>query len=428
MGDVSKNPPKFSSSKDYQSYKRELLTWTKVTKTEKKNWGNVIALSLPEGDPSDIRRKVFAAVELDTDAGYDALVKFLDDEFDKDSTQDTCEKIRELVNHKKEQGMTMKAYISGFDAKYILAQKAGLTDLPQEYLMFHIMENCLLSKNDYRLVLSSIDLEKKDTLYKQAKSALVKYFASVKHELSQEDEKVSTLLDHHDCKLETSDTLFANGANYPYRSPGPGPGQNKFKPRGFNQQPWRNPRPNNPVQRPKISKPLNGYDRDGNVLLCNSCGSYRHLQKDCPDRYETYMNMEDGVNQGETKEHEEEAQGEEQFTGFATFDVFNTMVGRIDPQEVFASVIIDTGCIKTVAGRRWFEEFCQTLSPETKQAISSEASNRVFKFGGQMKRRSLGFYSVPCSIGNKNIILKLDIVDCDIPCLISKEAMKRAGV
>ena len=164
MGDVSKNPPKFSSSKDYQSYKRELLTWTKVTKTEKKNWGNVIALSLPEGDPSDIRRKVFAAVELDTDAGYDALVKFLDDEFDKDSTQDTCEKIRELVNHKKEPGMTMKAYISGFDAKYILAQKAGLTDLPQEYLMFHIMENCLLSKNDYRLVLSSIDLEKKDTL------------------------------------------------------------------------------------------------------------------------------------------------------------------------------------------------------------------------------------------------------------------------
>ena len=211
MGDVSKNPPKFSSSKDYQSYKRELLTWTKVTKTEKKNWGNVIALSLPEGDPSDIRRKVFAAVELDTDAGYDALVKFLDDEFDKDSTQDTCEKIRELVNHKKEPGMTMKAYISGFDAKYILAQKAGLTDLPQEHLMFHIMVNCLLLKNDYCLVLSSIDLEKKTTLYKQAKSALVKYFASIKHELSQEDEKVSTLFDHHDCKLETLDTLYANG-------------------------------------------------------------------------------------------------------------------------------------------------------------------------------------------------------------------------
>ena len=45
-----------------------------------------------------------------------------------------------------------------------------------------------------------------------------------------------------------------------------------------------------------------------------------------------------------------------------------------------------------------------------------------------MKRQSLGFYSIPCSIGNKNIILKLDIVECDIPCLISKEAMKRGGV
>ena len=64
MSDSSKNPPKFSSKKDYQSYKLELETWTKVTKHEKKNWGNIVALSLPEDDPSDIRRKVFAAVKL----------------------------------------------------------------------------------------------------------------------------------------------------------------------------------------------------------------------------------------------------------------------------------------------------------------------------------------------------------------------------
>ena len=109
---------------------------------------------------------------------------------------------------------------------------------------------------------------------------------------------------------------------------------------------------------------MNGYDREGNILLCNSCGSFRHLQKDCPDRYETYI--EDVVNQEETKEQNEEAQFEEQFTGFATFDVFNAMIGKIDPQEVFASVIIDTGCIKTVAGKILFEDFCQTLSPEIK--------------------------------------------------------------
>ena len=37
-------------------------------------------------------------------------------------------------------------------------------------------------------------------------------------------------------------------------------------------------------------------------------------------------------------------------------------------------------------------------------------------------------YRVPCSIGGKNIVLELDVVDCNIPCLISKEAMKRGKV
>ena len=150
-----KNPPRFSSEKDYQTFKLELETWTKVTSHDKKNWGNVIALSLPEDDASDIRRKVFAIGNFDGEEGYDKLKKYLDEEFDKDQVQDSCEKIRALVTHKKDPNMTMKQYISGFDAK-----KAGLSDMPQEYLMFHIMENALLSTNEYRLVLSGIDMSK----------------------------------------------------------------------------------------------------------------------------------------------------------------------------------------------------------------------------------------------------------------------------
>ena len=60
-----KNPPRFSSEKDYQTFKLELETWTKVTSHDKKNWGNVIALSLPEDDASDIQRKVFAIGNFD---------------------------------------------------------------------------------------------------------------------------------------------------------------------------------------------------------------------------------------------------------------------------------------------------------------------------------------------------------------------------
>ena len=74
-----KSPPKFSSTKDYQTYKRELTSWTKVTKHDKKQWGSIVALSLPENDPSDIRRKVFAGVDIDADDGYDKLIAYLDE-------------------------------------------------------------------------------------------------------------------------------------------------------------------------------------------------------------------------------------------------------------------------------------------------------------------------------------------------------------
>ena len=393
--DSSKNPPKFSSEKDYMTFKKELEAWSKITKHDKKNWGNVIALSLPDNDPSDIRRKVFAAIDVDGEEGYNSLMTYLDSEFARDEVQDTCEKIRSLVNYKKETSMNMKSYISGFDAKYVMAQKAGLTEMPQEYLMYHLMENCLLSDVNYRLVLSSIDFSKKTTLYKQAKLALIKYFGSVRQEPAPDpDDKVSMKVHDHQCKVDPEDTFYNRQASfqgYP----------NQLRPRQpFTSGQWRNPnpRPNTPrFQGQRFSKPLNSFNKDGKINLCNSCGSYRHLQANCPDRYETYFEQQEVQQEEDDQDPREsiEEEAETQFTGFATYETFNE--GTFKPHEVFASVVIDTGCVKSVAGKNWFAEFCNTLSPSTRSKIKREESNKCFKFGGEMKKTSIGLYTVPCS-------------------------------
>ena len=60
---VIKDPPPFDSkNKPYNRYKVELDAWTRVTKHEKETWGHIVALSLPEDNPSDIRNKVFDAL------------------------------------------------------------------------------------------------------------------------------------------------------------------------------------------------------------------------------------------------------------------------------------------------------------------------------------------------------------------------------
>ena len=45
-------------------------------------------------------------------------------------------------------------------------------------------------------------------------------------------------------------------------------------------------------------------------------------------------------------------------------------------------IVLDTGCLKTVAGQVRFDAFVDSLDPETRKMISAQESANVFKFGG----------------------------------------------
>ena len=81
---------------------------------------------------------------------------------------------------------------------------------------------------------------------------------------------------------------------------------------------------------------MNGYDKDGNQLRCNSCGSFRHLQADCQHRFETYYESQD-FDQNEEQVVKEEAEPEEVYTAYNTF-------------EVFAAATIKSVCLAKKAG------------------------------------------------------------------------------
>ena len=151
-GNIIKNPPKFSMDKNYEVYKQELDAWKAITSIDADKLGRVVALSLPENDASDIRNKVFNAVNLDGNDGYKNVVAFLDSEFKKDAVSDMCDKIRAFMKLHKNSSQTMQQYISEFDRAYTTAKNGGLTDLPQQYLMYMLMENALLKDQVFRLV------------------------------------------------------------------------------------------------------------------------------------------------------------------------------------------------------------------------------------------------------------------------------------
>ena len=148
-----------------------------------------------------------------------------------------------------------------------------------------------------------------------------------------------------------------------------------------------------------------------------------------PDEYETNhaLNVSDCM--GISQEQKQFYAVLETLTVTEVLNMDIQPVKKFSMKDEVGITVLDTGCIKTVSGQRWFNAFVDTLKNDTRNMISAEPSSNIFKFGGGTRLKSLGMFSVQCSIAGRNIVLVTDIVDqSDLPYLLSKESMKKAGV
>ena len=85
--------------------------------------------------------------------------------------------------------------------------------------------------------------------------------------------------------------------------------------------------------------------------------------------------------------------------------------------------LLDSGCSWTVCGKNWLSVYKETLNEKYLKLLSGfRKSNRTFKFGDGNVVSSLGSVSVPMYFG-KWISLKVDVVDVELPLLLSKQFM-----
>ena len=467
-----KDPPVFSKRKTFARWKTEINAWNDVViataSIAKGAIGQVVALSMPDSpEEGDIRGKVMDALgdTLKGDGGFKILVDWLESHLGTDSTSDTIDKIRSFMKYAREEGQTVKEYISGFDAKYNAAVKSGLDKLPECYLMWLVVENAEVSDTNHKLIMANIDLEGKDTLYKQAKASLIKFM----------DGPCSRNKEKEDGMRVRSEAMFAKGwqPKQPYRprfpvsgAGGPG-GAGGFRAGGagaFAGVPGGAQggfRPRTQITMPR--NPVNA--KTGKQNVCDVCGSWSHYKRDCPyNPNKTMYGQMDGEDISEGVYHvdeefeyvseraefasEEVEQVEEQKTDYVSTmiaslktvshtDIVETLYTSYhilkadveDRAKHLGEVVLDTGCIESVTGNVWANEMIESLHPNTRERVKVEASKRRFKFGGGQTRESLGTFHIPCSLEGVNTVLVVDVVDQhDLPCLLSKKSMKKAGV
>ena len=99
---------------------------------------------------------------------------------------------------------------------------------------------------------------------------------------------------------------------------------------------------------------------------------------------------------------------------------------RVFVAEASISAILDSGASSSVAGKKWLQSYIAGLPEKEQIKIEYRPSSSSFKFGNDKKYRSEHKVVIPARIGDKSVNIVTDVVDTEIPLLLSKDAMKRA--
>ena len=90
---------------------------------------------------------------------------------------------------------------------------------------------------------------------------------------------------------------------------------------------------------------------------------------------------------------------------------------------------MDSCCTRTIMGKVWFDSFKKKLSKETRKLVKGPFDSKTnFLFGNGGKKDSLGRYHLPLDLHGCRAMMAVELVDSDIPLLISKPSMTRAGI
>ena len=95
--------------------------------------------------------------------------------------------------------------------------------------------------------------------------------------------------------------------------------------------------------------------------------------------------------------------------------------------ETFNKAILDSGCTETVCGDVSFQCYLDSLNKEDSAMVQSQSSSKVFRFGDGKCYEATRKVAIPAMIGHTEVQIETQVINCDLPLLLSKNSMQKAG-
>ena len=461
---VTTEAPKLSDYTLYSDYKDNVILWDIITDIPKAKRGALLLAGIKNehatfGD--NIQRQLFQKYRpteiAANENSVNLIIEFLDSHIGKPSKHLKFQCLREIVEYKRSAGQEFSEYAKHFEYLVSKAENAGLKTLSSDIKAGFLMNNANLSVQQIELLNSVVDLSDDDNLYNNVKSKMFDMLTNVfglKNENESDKLSDAFLAQHEEAFLTWSKKKsFQNNKtnNYPNNS------RTRSAPNnGYKQNSYQNNRTNGATnnfqnQRQEDGQGTNPKDARGRILQCRNCMSIKHLQAQCPYNSNYRQNNQNPsrfrqafVIEGQTSDTEDDIpdhilreiekaeitdkENSDKTQEHIFFTQDKSELSKFTAEALNAAAL-DTCCSSSVTGMKWLNIYMQAIPKHIKHLLSGPHHSKTsFTFGNQQSLTSLGVYKIPIIIANEIHELAIDVINSDIPLLMSKEHMKKLGI
>ena len=397
MSSKLKGPPVFDSTAgSYERWKEDLAIWQILTDLSPPKQAQYLYLSLT-GKAKSAVGDVKAADIATNEEGVKFITDKLDQVFLKDANTRAFYAFQEFYDYKRGDGDSFETFIVRFEQLYNKVAEFKMV-LPDGVRAFFILRAANISAENNRLLVRTTAGE---LSYAQVKDKLKKVFGN----LSGDD-------DGEDISVKEEEDVMYSTYNNNRGGRGRSRGRSRSRSRGGRggSRGRGSPRPGNTNE---------GASSSSSGPKCHLCFGTDHLVMQCPHRGSF-----------------EHSLGNNTYVASAdTHDVHIVLLHSKADNKQLALVreslgkgLLDTGCTKTVAGETWMIEFLETLSPVETEKVKEDVGAAKFRFGDGVEYKSNKELIIPVVIGSVHQFMKVDLVPCEIPLLISVNSMKRMNM